>query len=112
VSYASIADTTIDSKDSHLVDGIVPLFSNQRATIDTNVLLHDSTTSIKSRGLGVGESTKKVSNKKDSMGKLVNKEEDEDEILRDKTKEKSMTKSKSYNGKGGKNSGKKMKGAS
>jgi hypothetical protein len=111
ISNAKAVEDTIESKALHRIDRV--RYRNKGTTIATNVLPYDdSQWSIKSRGLGVGEATKKVFNKKDSMGKLVSGEEEGDGILQEKTKEKSMQRDKVYKGNGHMNSGKKNKGTS
>lgn len=112
-SNATIVTDTLDAKRASRADEIVLRHGTQRKTTATNVSFNDDTATwrVKSRGLGVGESTKKVSNKKDSMGKLVSREEEGDEILQEKTKVKAKQRDKEYKGKSVMNSDKKMKGA-
>ena len=115
VSNAAVFEDTLGSRDVRRTKGLVPRLVTKQATSGPNTIPYDdSKSSNKSRGLGVGESTKKESNKKDSMGKLVKgeeEEEEEEEILPEKPNEKSMQSIKAKKDYGGMNSGKKLKGA-
>jgi hypothetical protein len=112
VSSAAVFEDTLGSRDVRRTKGLVPRLVTKQATSGPNTIPYDdSKSSNKSRGLGVGESTKKESNKKDSMGKLVKGEEEEEEILPEKPNEKSMQSIKAKKDYGGMNSGKKLKGA-
>ena len=110
-SNATVVEDTLDSKHEYRKYELLPRHgTTKRTATSIHELPYDSKWTIKSRGLGVGESKKKASNKNDSMGKLMNGEEQGDGILQEKTKEKSMQRDKTY--KGDMNSGKKIKGAS
>ena len=112
VSNAAVFEDTLGSRDARRTKGLVPRLVTKHETSRPNTIPYDdSKWSNKSRGLGVGESTKKESNKKDSMGKLVKGEEEEEEILPEKPNEKSMQSIKAKKDYGGMNSGKKLKGA-
>ena len=114
VSNAAVFEDTLGSRDVRRTKGlpVVPRLVTKQVTSGPNTIPYDdSKSSNKSRGLGVGESTKKESNKKDSMGKLVKGEEEEEEILPEKPNEKSMQSIKAKKDYGGMNSGKKLKGA-
>lgn len=113
VSDAILFDDTPVANDLSTTKVFVPQIDADTPTVTTTALQYDDLAwSIKSRGLRVGEITKKVSNKKDSMGKLVKGTEEGEEGAQENKKVKSMLGSKLHKGNDDMKTAKKIKGAS